>query len=152
MAADPGSIPNGYTQIIRRFLDTPSQYLLQLFSTITVHQNKQLRQNGCWNAGVLSLEPSSIAGMANLQCMRYEWRIGCLEMARIVDDKKVSYFYSLISVILYFFVLSGIALFLLDQSDFTVVMLMLVYMFLVSNGAHYYNGLQRMNTCVAHPN
>ena len=40
---------------------------------------------------------------------------------QIVDDKKVSHFYSLILVILYFFVLSGIALFLLDQSGFTVV-------------------------------
>ena len=39
----------------------------------------------------------------------------------IVDDEKVSQFYSLTSVILYYFVLSGIALFLLDQSNFTIV-------------------------------
>ena len=39
----------------------------------------------------------------------------------IADDKKVSHFYSLILVILHFSVLSGIALFLLDHSGFTVV-------------------------------
>ena len=39
----------------------------------------------------------------------------------IVDDKKRDHFYSLILLILYFFVLSGIALFLLDQNGFTVV-------------------------------
>ena len=65
----------------------------------------------------------------------------------IVADKKVSQFYSLLLVILYFFVLSGIALFLLDKSGLTVVMLLMVYMFLISNSAHYYNGLKR-NECL----
>ena len=67
-------------------------------------------------------ETSTRAGVANLRCTRHERRIGCSETPHCALSVTKSELLLLTNFSDFvFFVPSGIALFLLHQSDFTVV-------------------------------